>query len=1229
MVKRESICLTLVLFSLPFAAFPATFYVSPSGGHSYPYDSWTTAATNIAVVFDYATDGDRVCVTNGTYALSEQISITNAITLESVNGPAQTVLDAGGNCRCVLLSHPESRLEGFTLTNGFLLNRAGFAQQMGAGVHCEAGLVRDCVIVGNRVLSEEPFSVPAFAGGFHCGSGGELHSCVVAHNWSQGYVGGGTCAGLLENCRIEDNHSEEIGGIALVTAGIARSCRIERNTATNYCGGVSLSDGALLQNSLVADNAAPSAAGVVFVHGESTLRNSTIVNNSANSCGGLLVGDLCTQAAVVNCIVADNAGGNVSNAVPVAVYSYSCSFPLLPGIGNIADAPQFVDASSGDYHLTALSPCIDAGTTNAMPDRDLDGTPRPLDGDADGIATVDIGAYEYDIPRTDTHYVSLHGGHVYPYTNWPDAATNIQDAVDAAAGGATVLIVGGTYALQTQVTVGTNILVEAVNGAASTRIDGRHTTRCFRLLPDAGCVVRGFSITNGVVATNEYGGGVWIGSGNVLADCVIAGCAAGSGAGVYATDAVISNCTFLGNTAEWAGGGLVVSPNGRGFLVDGCTFTANTADTGGGAFCGSLSNSVEAVQGLMASATDFLDSLAGLDNVAQNLTNILSDLATGPGPLPPPDMSASPGRPEMMRVPCDVNATSNVIRGCSATGNTALCGGGFFLLDCLDTVVSNCTLTGNEAECGGGLSAANGGVMCESTVSDNHAYLLGGGILAWEGTEILNCHVNSNSAVNAAGGCWLAFSGVSVLAGGGTTHEMTGGGPAALRVAGSEFVGNDGGMLGGGLFLGDGIAVSNTFFQNSARWGGGVANLGGSVSASVVVENSADVGGGILNGGAVSSCVLCYNSADIGGGVASVPFFTGGIAVWPSPPGDSPVADCDVLQNVALGGGGVALLDAGPLTACTVASNSAGMAGGGVLTILRSEIHSSLVHGNSAGDGAGIYCLNGGDTIQCTVTANDAAYSGGGLFVVTNETGFGGQYETDVFVGNSIVHGNSASNAPNFLNLASNVVYSYTCTFPAIPGTGNITNSPLFTNATARDYHLQPSSPCIDAGSNGLMPPGTDLDGLSRPLDGDNDGTATVDMGCYEHLNRAADSDGDTMPDGWEFDHGLNLVADDSGQDADNDTLNNGGEYAADTDPQDGNSVLSVIGIDEQLGGIRVDWKGGREAWQILECRSHLTSTTEQWTAIFGVPPPTPLTNAIIDLGATNRTLFYRIRAER
>ena len=73
-------------------------------------------------------------------------------------------------------------------------------------------------------------------------------------------------------------------------------------------------------------------------------------------------------------------------------------------------------------------------------------------------------------------------------------------------------------------------------------------------------------------------------------------------------------------------------------------------------------------------------------------------------------------------------------------------------------------------------------------------------------------------------------------------------------------------------------------------------------------------------------------------------------------------------------------------------------------------------------------------------------------------------------------------------------------------GTGNLSVDPLFVNAATGDFHLQMTSPAIDAGSNTMIPAGVTLDFALLPRRVDittvtDTGVGTspiVDMGAFE-----------------------------------------------------------------------------------------------------------------------------------
>jgi hypothetical protein len=69
------------------------------------------------------------------------------------------------------------------------------------------------------------------------------------------------------------------------------------------------------------------------------------------------------------------------------------------GEGNVSVPASSVFAPGADWHLVPGSPAVDSGAAGeALSTTDLDGNPRVVDGNRDGVAVIDRGAYELPTP---------------------------------------------------------------------------------------------------------------------------------------------------------------------------------------------------------------------------------------------------------------------------------------------------------------------------------------------------------------------------------------------------------------------------------------------------------------------------------------------------------------------------------------------------------------------------------------------------------------------------------------------------------------------------------------------------------------------------------------------------------------------------------------------------------------------------------------------------------------
>ncbi|MFO7870697.1 MAG: thrombospondin type 3 repeat-containing protein [Kiritimatiellia bacterium] len=238
----------------------------------------------------------------------------------------------------------------------------------------------------------------------------------------------------------------------------------------------------------------------------------------------------------------------------------------------------------------------------------------------------------------------------------------------------------------------------------------------------------------------------------------------------------------------------------------------------------------------------------------------------------------------------------------------------------------------------------------------------------------------------------------------------------------------------------------------------------------------------------------------------------------------------DNSTNSPSGGGGV-YMSGGILRDCTVDGCTAAGAlpyGGGVLCEYGGVVQRCAVSSNSTDYGGGMALFYGGMAESCLVIENQASVSGGGVYlsgssnpeeygvaenctIASNSASIsgGGVYSSHGRCVNDIIYFNSCSTGTNYYRVNTNE-FTRCCISPVLPG--NIDTNPVFSGADSGNYRLGGLSPCIDAGTNGVLVE-KDMDGVWFGLDGNGDGTNGFDIGAYEYVRPWTDSDGDGYTD--------------------------------------------------------------------------------------------------------------------
>jgi CSLREA domain-containing protein len=434
--------------------------------------------------------------------------VDSAITLTG-NGLANTIIQAS-DCNPVTL-----------LDSSNAACTAADHRVLEVGVTGDLTLNDLTVQHGNCGLGGACFSFAG--GGINVNTNGVLsvNNSLITGNKSNSFGGAIWSDGTLTvtNSTLSGS-SAGFGGGIFSNAGTTTltNSTISGNSASSDGGGILASGNSTVTvtNSTFSANSAIALGGGISNAGTLTLTNSTFSGNSASFAGGIR-NDADGTLTLLNTIVAnsvssEDCGGTVSDGGNNIIEDNTCGFTggVDPNLGALTGSPAY-------FPLNAASPAIDTGSNTGCPAASQNGITRPTDGDGDGTATCDIGAYEVDtIPDAFSFTAQTGVAISSPTTSNAITVAGIDNLAHISIAGGSYSINGGGYTLNAgTVSNGDTVTLQQTSSASFSTlttatltiggVDGAFdvTTQAIDTTPDAFNFIAQTGVALSTVATSD------------------------------------------------------------------------------------------------------------------------------------------------------------------------------------------------------------------------------------------------------------------------------------------------------------------------------------------------------------------------------------------------------------------------------------------------------------------------------------------------------------------------------------------------------------------------------------------------------------------------------------------------------------------------------------------------------------------------------------------------------